>query len=186
MTQRLEPLTPEFEFDDNATVLYRFYDREGNLLYVGITNDLAKRMRAHRGHSRWWPQATRRAMTWYGTRGAAECAEGLAILSEKPRHNVMKRPARDLAGGAKQQYVRRAHRLMSAPLPGLLGRSPYELRLRRLDLGLTQVEAAKLLGVGIGTFQAWEAGRRPPSPEQLRAYFKMLGLPAEDAAPVPR
>lgn len=173
--------------DENAaarTALYRLFNAQNELLYVGITwYPLPERMQDHENKKPWWNEVHHATAIWFESRREADDAETQAIHAERPKYNIMKRPARELdRAQVMRRYLRLDHREMSEPLPGLLGRSAYEVRVRRLDLGLTQAQAAGLLGVGIPTFQAWESGKRPPSPDQLRAYFKLLGLPIEEAA----
>jgi hypothetical protein len=64
--------------------LYRHYDRDGVLLYIGITNKIAWRLLAHERNAGWWRQV--RTVTIsdpYPTREAALAAEpaGIALVS---------------------------------------------------------------------------------------------------------
>lgn len=72
------------------TALYRLYDADGDLLYIGIGFNPVARYREHRKTKRWWPQVARREVTWYETRTAADMAEREAILAEDPRYNVLR------------------------------------------------------------------------------------------------
>lgn len=67
--------------------VYRFFDTEDRLLYVGIARDLGTRFAAHRRRSPWWPEAVRGTTVTYPTRADAELAEGIAIHAEQPLHN---------------------------------------------------------------------------------------------------
>jgi predicted GIY-YIG superfamily endonuclease len=82
------PVIGEIEFGDDPTFLYRLYDKEGHLLYVGITFNLRTRMRDHARDQEWWPQVARRTMICYATREEASRAETEAIKTEHPRHNT--------------------------------------------------------------------------------------------------
>ena len=85
-----EPAIPETEIiGDNvpSTALYRLYDDGGVLLYVGIADDLRKRFAQHKAEKLWWPEVTRKTVTWYGTRTKAFCAEDIAIKTEYPVFN---------------------------------------------------------------------------------------------------
>lgn len=68
-------------------LLYRFFDANGVLLYVGVTANLPLRLRAHRRRD-WWLDV--RSMTTEGhpDRAAVLAAERIAIETERPRHNV--------------------------------------------------------------------------------------------------
>jgi predicted GIY-YIG superfamily endonuclease len=69
------------------TALYRFYDAEGNLLYVGVTGNPASRFSDHRRTSSWWAQADRHEVEWLPHWNAALKAERRAIQEEMPRWN---------------------------------------------------------------------------------------------------
>lgn len=69
------------------TALYRLYDTDDRLLYVGITNDPKKRWTHHASMKPWWPDVARHAVEWYDSRPEAEVAEFAAIRSEAPIHN---------------------------------------------------------------------------------------------------
>lgn len=78
------------------TALYRLYDGDGDLLYVGITNMPNARWAAHTLKP-WWKQVARKEVAWFDNRAQAEQAETLAIRQECPRHNVAKSPWRSAA-----------------------------------------------------------------------------------------
>lgn len=44
---------------------------------------------------------------------------------------------------------------------------PARLRQMRSRLGLTQAEAAELLGTGLRTYQEWEHGRQSPATPEI-------------------
>jgi DNA-directed RNA polymerase specialized sigma24 family protein len=70
------------------TALYRLFDTEGRLLYVGIAFDPADRWRGHASTKSWWHEVARREVEWRDTRSAALRAEAEAILTERPLYNV--------------------------------------------------------------------------------------------------
>lgn len=65
--------------------LYRIYDEDDTLLYVGVTERLRTRLRSH---ARGLPGAHRATFTRYGSRVDAEAAECAAITAEHPLLNV--------------------------------------------------------------------------------------------------
>lgn len=85
--------------DDQPTALYRFFDADGALLYVGITADLGKRWAKHQSEKPWWPHVTKKTVRWYGERPSALAAEAEAIKDELPRYNVAGSP---LAPGPRE------------------------------------------------------------------------------------
>jgi transcriptional regulator with XRE-family HTH domain len=46
---------------------------------------------------------------------------------------------------------------------------------RRRDLGLTQVQVAKALGVKVGTITTWEKNRQEPCGDHLAGIVRFLG-----------
>jgi predicted GIY-YIG superfamily endonuclease len=76
--------------NNGRTALYRLYDAEDRLLYVGITDVLAARMRQHAKEQQWWPEVARQTVAWYDERAKADLAETLAVAAEKPLHNKAK------------------------------------------------------------------------------------------------
>jgi hypothetical protein len=70
------------------TALYRFYDAQESLLYVGISRDHWRRRKQHALTQPWYPQVRHQAITWYDTEPAARKAELRAIRQESPQFNV--------------------------------------------------------------------------------------------------
>lgn len=91
----------------SACKLYRHFDADGVLLYVGITSSIPRRTAEHASRSHWSDDAV--SMTWetFETREEALAAERLAIAAEKPLHNVM-RPVRPSCAPSEQGTFRRA------------------------------------------------------------------------------
>jgi GIY-YIG catalytic domain len=77
--------------DHGRTAVYRLYDTNGTLLYIGSSNNPPYRYSEHACSplkSSWWPQVTRKDETWYDKRTDAQQAEAQAIRTEHPRHNT--------------------------------------------------------------------------------------------------
>jgi len=72
----------------NKTTLYRYFDSEGQLLYVGITGDNTKRQSQHRRNSFWFGLIGSATFEHYDSRDEAFRAEAIAIRTEKPIHNI--------------------------------------------------------------------------------------------------
>ncbi|WP_329812792.1 GIY-YIG nuclease family protein, partial [Streptomyces sp. GSL17-113] len=64
--------------------VYRLYDDQGHLLYVGVTHDLEERYGAHRRNQLWWLDVVRSEHVWMPSRAEADAEEALAIEREKP------------------------------------------------------------------------------------------------------
>lgn len=69
--------------------LYRHYDADGALLYIGISNDIVARGRHHAKWAQWMDFAVRVEAEWFETRQRAEDAERAAIQAERPLFNGM-------------------------------------------------------------------------------------------------
>lgn len=69
-------------------VVYRLFDADGALLYVGCTTDLRRRMMNHRCDRSWFSEVVELHTEPYPSRSEALRGERAAIDSEHPRHNV--------------------------------------------------------------------------------------------------
>lgn len=87
--ERLPRVRSKKEQGAESYALYRAYDSEGTLIYVGKTWNIGQRMRAHTGESKWWDEFTtltvERGFNNYEELGKAEC---LAIRNERPTYNL--------------------------------------------------------------------------------------------------
>lgn len=73
-----------------STAVYRFYDADGCLLYVGVAIDPKARFACHAREKVWWKDVdqTRTRIDWYPNRHSAITAENQALDTESPMHNV--------------------------------------------------------------------------------------------------
>ncbi len=69
------------------TALYRHFNADGALLYVGISASLLARQASHMLRSHWSRHIATITIERFQTREAALEAEAAAIVAEKPRHN---------------------------------------------------------------------------------------------------
>lgn len=76
--------------EKKKTALYRQFDAEGMLLYVGITELFTYRQAQH-ANKHWAHEIASTTSTWYDTRADALVAEADAICNENPLHNVKRR-----------------------------------------------------------------------------------------------
>lgn len=107
-----------------AAAVYRLYDADGALLYIGSAYDPEERCKAHRKLP-WWPQVTRRAEEWFASRGKAYREEMKAIAVEGAKHNAMGTPSystpdtpavreRKLLASLRQRLVEESDRVRSS------------------------------------------------------------------------
>jgi hypothetical protein len=71
------------------TALYRCYDREGTLLYIGVAKHFGLRWSRHKAKAPWWDQVHRQTVEWCDSRPEALAAEAAAIFTEQPKYNVV-------------------------------------------------------------------------------------------------
>jgi predicted GIY-YIG superfamily endonuclease len=66
--------------------VYRLFDAEGTLLYIGASYNPDRRCEEHRRKA-WGPQIARRTEDWLPSREEAFAVERRAIRAERPRYN---------------------------------------------------------------------------------------------------
>lgn len=77
---------PEGVFGEE-TALYRHFDADMNLLYVGISLSPLARLAGHSNRSSWFSKIWGITIERFGSRRAALYAEARAIADERPLHN---------------------------------------------------------------------------------------------------
>jgi hypothetical protein len=68
-------------------VVYRCYDADERLLYVGSTGNSYNRFTVHQRKTKWWPEVARIAVAEQPDIETARRVEALAIFAEKPLRN---------------------------------------------------------------------------------------------------
>ena len=76
------------EMKEKQTELYRYFDKKGTLLYVGISLNAVSRAAQHRIASFWYKNASSITIERFPNRQSALNAEKEAIQKENPVHNV--------------------------------------------------------------------------------------------------
>lgn len=71
--------------------VYRLYDADGALLYIGSAYDPEQRCKSHRNKP-WWREVAHRTEEWHPSRGHAYQAEMDAIAVEHSKYNRMGTP----------------------------------------------------------------------------------------------
>lgn len=74
---------------DGSTDLYRFFDADDRLLYVGISFSAITRAAQHRTTANWWPDMVMMTVERFDTRQDALEAEREAIRTERPAYNIV-------------------------------------------------------------------------------------------------
>jgi predicted GIY-YIG superfamily endonuclease len=87
----------------NPTVsLYRFYNSTGELLYIGITNRIPRRLDEHGDEKPWYLKVADVKVEHHPDRHAALAAEKSAIKTERPKYNVVHNRGRHLTAAPSQ------------------------------------------------------------------------------------
>lgn len=73
---------------ERTHVVYRCYDADGALLYVGFTGNLRERRRIHKARFGWWADVAQVTSTRPTTKTAAIRYERMTIRAEQPTINV--------------------------------------------------------------------------------------------------
>jgi excinuclease UvrABC nuclease subunit len=79
--------------------LYRHYDADNRLVYVGVSDVLSARDRQHASHSPWHDKVARTETQWCIDRAHALALERVAIAHEEPMHNVVYARPKAVSGG---------------------------------------------------------------------------------------
>lgn len=73
---------------DKRQTLYRHRNEAGDLLYVGVSSRISRRVKEHSQHSPWWLDIARIDLQHFPDREAVLEAERNAIKNEKPKYNI--------------------------------------------------------------------------------------------------
>lgn len=69
-------------------VVYRLFNADDRLLYVGVTNKIGYRLTQHSRDKAWWQDVQRITVERHADRHSALLAETEAIRTERPMHNI--------------------------------------------------------------------------------------------------
>lgn len=70
------------------TSVYRYYDDQDILLYIGVSKHPIRRLAEHRRDKFWHLQIHRIEINWYSSKRVAHDVEGVAIALENPLYNA--------------------------------------------------------------------------------------------------
>lgn len=139
------------------THLYRLFDKEDQLLYVGISWFAQVRIDAHMRGAPWRDEIARYEIETHPTRKAAAFAESEAINTEFPRYNkqgrradpksaaIARKQAAEKVKGEARQVLRRRKKAVDA------ARVRLEASIAQgREAGLTLAELAELSGCANG------------------------------------
>lgn len=81
--------------DQGRTAVYRIFNTEGGLLYIGSSQDPAHRVRVHTNQRLWGDEIASYTAGWHRTRKRAYAVEAAAIRAEHPLYNIRHTPLQD-------------------------------------------------------------------------------------------
>jgi hypothetical protein len=167
------------------TDLYRFYDHEGALLYVGISKAAINRWSQHGGDKAWWDDVETTTVEHFETRELADAAETRAIQSEGPRYNIAKRWTRRPAQAVIRLLARSAG-WGRGPLPFGVYRMPDDgsgrcCSVRRKPHIRTRTNAQRT-AQGSSWRCVLDAGHEGPHQPRKSAHQPAWADPEEEAA----
>lgn len=134
------------------TTVYRLFDAERRLLYVGTSVHPQKRWEQHASIKLWWSAVDHATVAWLPSRDAALSAEREAIATEKPLYNdkATEReavfPFQGNRGPTRETLLRRA----VSDYQKALDRLAVAVDRASLD-GLNAEEVAAVLGDSVHT-----------------------------------
>lgn len=154
---------------DLPTAVYRFYDADGQLLYVGMTCRPEARFRVHQ-KTEWWRQQRSVSVVWRPDRDTAAAEELAAIREEGPLHN--------LAGRFPTQPRRRA---LWRPWPpqDFSGAVAADVRAEIARAGRPKPEIRAVLGMAGNSLCKRLRGEIAFRREELDLLAAHLGISAE-------
>lgn len=123
--------------------IYRFFNANDELLYVGISSDPALRWKQHCATKPWVSEVAMRVIEWLPSRQEALLAEIQAIKSEQPRYN-----------GTHTPYKR-----SSRPRPSMKNLSAADLDKAAGYVAIRDI--AELLGVKPTNISGYRTQSRP-------------------------
>jgi hypothetical protein len=95
--------------------LYRHWDKNGRLLYIGESVSIMARLAGHRSTAHWFEDIANVTFEWFPDKRSAVEAEAAAIVAEQPLHNV----------AHKKKAARAADDSDDPPVPLFRGRWDY-------------------------------------------------------------
>jgi len=127
--------------------LYRHFNKEGDLLYVGISLSSINRLGQHKDNSHWFETISRVEIENFKTREEAVEAEAKAIFFEKPKYNIM-RPRHNQLMLEEAQKRAALVQKKEELAPSIQSRKDLTARIVKFNIIYTPQEAANMLGIG--------------------------------------
>ena len=136
--------------------LYRHFDANNNLLYIGVSSRISQRIKEHSIHSSWWKNVSKITLEHFETRKEVLEAERNAIIAEQPKHNIKHKNGKIKDVKESVEYSDYRGRLLTARLveiPIMLSVTKWSIQLGIPKTYLqSAIEKNELGYVTIGAF----------------------------------
>lgn len=142
--------------ENEINCLYRLFDENQELLYVGISMHVMARIHDHAKHKDWFSKVSTIKIERFNSRKEVEEAEKAAIKNEKPKHNVMHSDITISYDEIKNRKSRQ-RKLFSEKFSDYVE-----------STGKTWFECAYELGICHTAISRWKSGRICPSMRTIK------------------
>lgn len=185
------------------STLYRAWDDQQRLLYVGLTYEPVARFADHAKSAEWMYYTSTIALQRYDDRTEAEVAEAVAILTENPVFNKTGRPtalsrrlrheylSEQQPQATSGQQVHASASLSLVPSGVTEGQQPvlfrYDLfRSAMRQRGFkTEASRADAIGVSKTTLHRWRHGESVPDITAIHRAAGLTGIPVDELFSTP-
>jgi len=131
------------------THLYRHFNKENILLYVGVSLSAINRLAQHSEHSQWFKDIARVEIENFVTRQEALEAERKAIVNEQPKHNIQHKPRSGRFSKHEVEEIKTNYEFSKQELTRIVTMYPvYEIKDAAAVLGLSHMAVRKLINEG--------------------------------------
>ena len=141
--------------DDTTHALYRFFNADRQLLYVGLTVDPGSRWTSHCKEKPWWHEVDTVKVETFPTRDLVIKAEREAIETEYPLYNIAHAntaqldEARDCLAAIAAEHAKAM--TQEAEIRETLRTAVRDA----IAAGMTETEAARISGMSRVTVRTW-------------------------------
>ncbi len=150
------------------TNLYRCFDSDGRLLYIGVSLSAIARLKEHQCQSEWFVNIARVEIETLPDRASALCAEKDAIAGESPQFNIM------------HNIMHAKCSLVAVPKDSSEGKTIAE----KIHLsGLSLQDLATAAEVPYQTARRWARGESEPKLHQVAGLAHALGCKPSELIP---
>ena len=144
----------------NSQNLYRHFDKDGELLYIGISISALLRLSQHKNESHWFDHIVRVDIERFDSRISVLGAEKEAIKNEKPKYNSKHNLYHPKPFNVKN--------IIKLDL-NIYGNDKTKKLIHYMEiLNFSKHEVSKAAGVNIRTVERWLSGERSVSNPVLK------------------